>query len=154
MKSVSQYGLTLAASYFISITGSANADYVGSILANKNDIKSVLINNSKKPVKESGYSPYAGINYPTKVLWDDTHLHTNLSLDAHAFGVVLGPAFARSVKVGNIVDMKNASWTNTISVSELISACKNPDFNSEQRAYTSPIWYTPITHTKLEISIV
>jgi hypothetical protein len=44
--------------------------------------------------KKRGYSPYAGRNFPTKVLWGDTHLHTNLSLDARAFGVILGPAEA------------------------------------------------------------
>ena len=53
--------------------------------------------------KEPGYSPYAGRNYPTKVLWGDTHLHTALSLDARAFGVTLGPAeayrFARGDEV-------------------------------------------------------
>jgi len=38
-------------------------------------------------IKEKGYSPYAGRNYPTKVLWGDTHLHTSNSLDARAFGV-------------------------------------------------------------------
>lgn len=83
--------------------------------------------------------------------------------------------------VGNTVDIKNASWTNTIGASELITVWKDPDFNSKQRAfyyarvieiptprwtaydakrfnekmpkhipmitteraYTSPIWYTP-----------
>jgi len=28
------------------------------------------------------YSPYAGRNFPTKVLWGDTHLHTAVSVDA------------------------------------------------------------------------
>jgi len=84
--------------------------------------------------------------------------------------------------VGNTVDVKNATWTNTIGSTELIGVWKDPDFNSEQpcsyyarvleiptprwtayeakfynismpssdvpmttqeRAYTSPIWYTP-----------
>ncbi|MFV2056834.1 MAG: DUF3604 domain-containing protein, partial [Thiohalomonadales bacterium] len=54
----------------------------------KEDIKKGLM---QKPLKESGYSPYAGTNYPTKVLWGDSHLHTKLSLDARAFGVTLGP---------------------------------------------------------------
>ncbi|GMR05659.1 MAG: DUF3604 domain-containing protein [Gammaproteobacteria bacterium] len=84
-------GLTIAVGSLIFISSPTNADYVGSILGNKADIKQGL---NKKPVKESGYSPYAGTNYPTKVLWGDTHLHTNLSLDARAFGVTLGPAEA------------------------------------------------------------
>ena len=83
--------------------------------------------------------------------------------------------------VGNTVDVKNATWTNSIGASELITVWKDPDFNSEQsafyyarvieiptprwtaydakrfnekidknvpmitqeRAYTSPIWYKP-----------
>jgi hypothetical protein len=40
--------------------------------------------------KAPGYSPYAGRNFPTHVYWGDTHLHTNLSIDARAFGVTLG----------------------------------------------------------------
>ncbi|MEP5763619.1 MAG: DUF3604 domain-containing protein [Halieaceae bacterium] len=36
------------------------------------------------------YSPYAGRNFPTQVFWGDTHLHTNLSMDAGAFGNRLG----------------------------------------------------------------
>ena len=83
--------------------------------------------------------------------------------------------------VGNTVDMKTATWTNTIGVPELITVWKDPDFDpslyafyyvrilaiptprwtlydavkfgvtmdpkipmvEQQRAYTSPIWYTP-----------
>src|SRR5260221_9091511 len=50
-----------------------------------------------------GYSPYAGRNFPTRVLWGDTHLHTANSLDAAAFGNSLGPEpayrFARGEEV-------------------------------------------------------
>ena len=83
--------------------------------------------------------------------------------------------------VGNTVDMKTATWTNTIGATELITVWKDPDFSTalkafyyvrvleiptprwtlydavkfgiamdpkvpmveQQRAYTSPIWYTP-----------
>jgi Protein of unknown function (DUF3604) len=83
--------------------------------------------------------------------------------------------------VGNTVDVANATWTNTIGASELITAWTDPDFDSklravyyarvveiptprwttydakyfgveipegvptstQERAYTSPIWYTP-----------
>src|SRR3981081_2153337 len=44
--------------------------------------------------KAPGYSPYAGRNFPTRVLWGDTHLHTANSLDAAAFGKPLGPGEA------------------------------------------------------------
>ncbi len=36
------------------------------------------------------YSPYAGRNFPDQPYWGDTHLHTNLSMDAGAFGNRLG----------------------------------------------------------------
>ena len=83
--------------------------------------------------------------------------------------------------VGNTVDLANATWTNTIGASELITVWKDPDFDpklralyyarvieiptprwtayeakrfgvkmdskvpmiTQERAYTSPIWYTP-----------
>jgi len=37
------------------------------------------------------YSPHAGRNFPTRVFWGDTHLHTGMSMDAGAFGARLGP---------------------------------------------------------------
>ena len=83
--------------------------------------------------------------------------------------------------VGNTVDVANASWTNTIGASDLITQWSDPEFDPKQsafyyarvleiptprwtaydakyynekvekdvtmvlqeRAYTSPIWYTP-----------
>jgi hypothetical protein len=83
--------------------------------------------------------------------------------------------------VGNTVDVANATWTNTIGASELITVWKDPSFDpslravyyvrvleiptprwttydakrfgiavpegvpltTQERAYTSPIWYTP-----------
>jgi len=73
------------------IHGQASADYAGSILGNE---VAVLQSLNQKPLKEPGYSPYAGKNFPTQVLWGDTHLHTKLSLDARAFGATLGPVEA------------------------------------------------------------
>jgi hypothetical protein len=40
---------------------------------------------------QTPFSPYAGRNFPTEVLWGDTHVHTDLSMDAGAFGARLGP---------------------------------------------------------------
>src|SRR5262245_2159062 len=44
--------------------------------------------------KKPGYSPYAGRNFPTRVFWGDTHLHTALSLDGAAVGCRTGPDVA------------------------------------------------------------
>jgi hypothetical protein len=41
--------------------------------------------------EQKHYSPYAGRNFPTKVFWGDTHLHTGNSMDAGAFGARLMP---------------------------------------------------------------
>jgi len=37
--------------------------------------------------------------------------------------------------VGNTVDIENATWTNTIGASELISVWVDPDFNAEETAF-------------------
>jgi Protein of unknown function (DUF3604) len=41
--------------------------------------------------KKPPYSPYAGRNFPERVYWGDTHLHTSFSMDAGAFGCRLTP---------------------------------------------------------------
>jgi hypothetical protein len=41
--------------------------------------------------KQPKFSPYVDRNFPTKVFWGDTHLHTGNSLDAGAFGARLTP---------------------------------------------------------------
>ena len=79
-------GLMLGAGLSL-LTITVHADYAGSIL--RDAVKDGL--ELKENLKVEGYSPYAGKNFPTRVLWGDTHLHTKLSLDARAFGVTLGP---------------------------------------------------------------
>lgn len=57
----------------------------------------------RSAIKKPSYSPYAGRHFPTQVFWCDTHVHTNNSLDARGFGVILGPEeayrFARGEEV-------------------------------------------------------
>ncbi len=49
------------------------------------------------------FSPYANRSIPIQPLWGETHLHTSLSLDAGAFGNIIGPndawAFAKGEQV-------------------------------------------------------
>jgi hypothetical protein len=96
-------------------------------------------------------------------------------------GRKIGPDGRCKTPVGNTVDLKKATWTNTIGAPDLITVWKDPDFNpnqkafyyarvieiptprwtaydavrystemgddvkmiTQERAYTSPIWYTP-----------
>jgi hypothetical protein len=53
--------------------------------------------------KKPGYSPYAGRNFPTRVFWGDSHVHTDNSLDARAFGVTIGPDDAYRLARGDEV---------------------------------------------------
>lgn len=76
------FTLSLVASFSAMFMFPVFAEYVGL----NPDQESV-----KQGIKAPGFSPYAGRNFPTNVFWGDTHLHTKLSLDARAFGVILGP---------------------------------------------------------------
>jgi hypothetical protein len=58
---------------------------------------------AERVFKKPGYSPYAGRQFPTRVFWGDTHLHTDNSLDARAFGVTIGPDDAYRLARGDEV---------------------------------------------------
>jgi hypothetical protein len=115
-------------------------------------------------------------------------LDANGKTHEKVYDVVWGDADRRKLDnngklppVGNTVDVKNATWTNTIGDPELITVWEDPDFDpslrafyyarvieiptprwtaydakrfgiimdpevpmtTQERAYTSPIWYTP-----------
>ncbi len=71
--------------------------------AARTDIGTLDKETAEQAFKKPGYSPYAGRNFPTRVFWGDTHLHTAISLDAGAVGCTLGPdaayRFARGEEV-------------------------------------------------------
>ena len=46
---------------------------------------------AERVYKAKHFSPYAGRNFPTRVYWGDTHLHTGYSMDAGSFGCRLDP---------------------------------------------------------------
>ena len=56
----------------------------------------------------TAYSPYAGRDFATNVYWGDTHLHTDISMDAGAFGNRLGLDEAYRFARGMQVDSTNA----------------------------------------------
>jgi hypothetical protein len=69
---------------------------------------------AEKPARP--YSPYAspyseyeaGVKYPNRVFWGDTHLHTSFSMDAGAFGARLGPADAYQFARGDEIESSTA----------------------------------------------
>ena len=116
--------------------------------------------------------------------WTDSHGQTHEKVYDVAWGDAERRRPGRDGKVppvGNTVDVKNATWTNTIGDPELLAVWADPDFDQSQRAfyyarvieiptprwtaydakrygvtiapevplttqeraYTSPIWYTP-----------
>jgi len=56
----------------------------------------------------TAYSPYAGRDFASNVYWGDTHLHTDLSMDAGAFGNRLGLDEAYRFARGEQVESTNA----------------------------------------------
>jgi len=66
---------------------------VGTLLAIANPT-TAQITPSKESLSDvypgKAYSPYAQRNFPDRVFWGDTHLHTGLSMDAGLFGARLG----------------------------------------------------------------
>ena len=111
----------------------------------------------------------------------DGELHERVYDVAVSDGRTIGADGRTLQMVGNTVDVKNATWRNTIGATELITQWSDPDFDPEHRAfyyarvieiptprwtayeakyfnltvdrdmpmttqdraYTSPIWYTP-----------
>src|SRR3990172_10378051 len=61
------------------------------------------VNKEELNKPERNYSPGVGQNFPLRVFWGDTHLHTSYSTDAGMIGNTLGPEeayrFARGAEV-------------------------------------------------------
>jgi hypothetical protein len=54
----------------------------GLALAQQDGTHNLVTKDGAKNYEQPSYSPYVGRNFPTKVLFGDTHLHTAISLDA------------------------------------------------------------------------
>jgi len=103
MEATSLKGLTLAVTLacFLPATVSAQAQRKEKpIVTDEGEINAEV---AAKAFPKRGFSPYAGRNYPTRVLWGDEHVHTGWSVDAGAVGCTLGPEealrFARGEQV-------------------------------------------------------
>jgi hypothetical protein len=68
-------------------------EYAGDVGIERDDVR----------LGEPEYSPYLHRNYPDRVLWGDTHLHTSYSTDAGMIGNFLGPDEAFRFARGEIV---------------------------------------------------
>jgi hypothetical protein len=55
-------------------------------LAQQDGTHNLVTKDGVKNYEQPSYSPYVGRNFPTKVLFGDTHLHTSISLDAFGVG--------------------------------------------------------------------
>ncbi|MGR3661737.1 MAG: DUF3604 domain-containing protein [Paracoccaceae bacterium] len=70
---------------------------------NAQDAGAVTADTLSSAYTGKAYSPYAGRSFPERPLWGDTHLHTDLSMDAGLFGNRLSPIeaykFARGEEV-------------------------------------------------------
>jgi hypothetical protein len=69
------------------------------------------------------YSPYAGSNYPTKVLFGDTHLHTAVSMDAGMTGATLMAADAYRFSKGEEI---TSNTGKPIKLSRPVDGYENP----------------------------
>ena len=58
---------------------------------------------AEEVLPKKAYSPNVDQNYPTRVFWGDTHLHTSQSFDAVMFGTRLGPEEAYRFALGQEV---------------------------------------------------
>ena len=113
----------------------------------------------KAPRKE--YSPFVEDHFPTRILWGDTHLHTSWSVDAGFMGATLGPEGAYRASMGQEVIAKSGFEFKLIKPLDFVVVADHAesfgllDFIErsdplvlniplgQDRAYTSPIWYTP-----------
>ncbi|MGD2128582.1 MAG: DUF3604 domain-containing protein [Lysobacterales bacterium] len=101
-------------------------------------------------IGEKEYSPYLAIGYPKRVFWGDTHLHTSYSTDAGMIGNRLGPmrltgsrAARPSCPAPACVPGYSVRWTTYDAAFYGADLPEGVPPTQQERAYTSPIWYTP-----------
>jgi hypothetical protein len=80
-----------------------------SLLASPSLAQDVAPDEEANNAPKQEYSPYVEEDYPTRVLFGDTHLHTSWSYDAGMGGASLGPDAAYRVSRGEVVT-SHAGW--------------------------------------------
>jgi hypothetical protein len=106
----------------------------------------------------TSYSPHAGRNFPTFPLWGDSHLHTGNSFDAGTanFTNTIGaselatvwtdPDFdpeQRAFYYARVIEIPTPHWSTYEAFRFGIPIPEGAPVSTQERAYTSPIWYTP-----------
>ena len=71
-------------------------------------VNGTIADTTSESASEKQYSPTAGTSYSSNVYWGDTHVHTNLSLDANGMGnKALTPGDAYRFAKGEVVTAHN-----------------------------------------------
>ena len=114
----------------------------------------------------ANYSPHVDNSFPSAVFFGDTHVHTDNSMDAGAFGNRLGVNATYLNSIGNtmlnaywqdpefnpeqrafyyarVLEIPTRRWTTYDAVRFGVEPPKDVPAAQQDRAYTSPIWYTP-----------
>ena len=95
------------------------------------------------------YSPYVGRDYPQNVYFGDTHLHTSTSLDAFGDGnTKIGPNEAYRWAKGETLAGDDGMPTRISRPLDFLMVADHVEYiglvpGLAERAYTTPIWYTP-----------
>jgi hypothetical protein len=128
-------GFALAALYIVSAS---------TAFAAENKYGGIVIDSDQLGAKE--YSPNLDRGYPQRVFWGDTHLHTSYSTDAGMMANRLGPDFdakQRAFYYVRVLEIPTPRWTTYDAAFYGVELPKDVPASQQERAYTSPIWYTP-----------
>ncbi len=113
----------------------------------------------KEGVSGKPYSPYAGLTFPTRPFFGDTHLHTSFSMDAGAFGARLSPNDAYRFAKGEEVTASSAQRAKLARPLDFLVVADHSDnmgffpslFAGDPKMLANPIgrkWYDMIQSGK------
>ena len=92
-------------------------------------VKAQELQTDPKTLKQARkeYSPYLNQNFPRRVFWGDTHVHTSYSFDAGAFGNTLGPDDAYRYGRGEEVVASSGIKTKLIRPLDFMAVADHTD---------------------------